>query len=240
MLILTESSPFPQGSTTTAITITTLLLSHVSFYALGNSNAISSIDLSNAYNGVSGYNVGAVGILVFASNWAGPIWWCLAGVRLLQVSAARDAEAIKSKTGKKKRVSFRETIDEEERSPAAKKGAAANGKQIPGGKEEETKETPLRPWIKEERQALVTPTASALSATSSLSALSNEPIVHYIGLLTVFTTASLIAIMAACTMLRTHLFIWTVFSPKYLYAMAWGTLWHLGINIGLAWGVWKA
>ncbi|KAJ4367042.1 major facilitator super transporter protein [Neocucurbitaria cava] len=67
----------------TATTTTTLLLTHTSFFALGNSNAISSIDLSNSYNGISGYNVLAVGLLVFLSNWAGPIYWSLAGILLL-------------------------------------------------------------------------------------------------------------------------------------------------------------
>ena len=75
------------------VAITTLLLSHFSFFAFGNSNAISSIDLSNAYNGVSGYNVIAVGFLLFASNWAGPIWWACAGVcLLLEEDAAAKAE----------------------------------------------------------------------------------------------------------------------------------------------------
>ncbi|KAL5121785.1 major facilitator superfamily transporter protein, partial [Pleosporales sp. CAS-2024a] len=67
----------------TAITLTTLLLTQTSFFALGNSNSISSIDLSNSYNGVSGYNVAAVGLLVFLSNWAGPVYWSLAGILLL-------------------------------------------------------------------------------------------------------------------------------------------------------------
>lgn len=44
----------------------------------------------------------------------------------------------------------------------------------------------------------------------------------HVGLLTLFTGAMLLSVMAACTALRTHLFIWTVFSPKYLFAMAWG------------------
>jgi ethanolaminephosphotransferase len=39
------------------------------------------------------------------------------------------------------------------------------------------------------------------------------------------------SVMAACTMLRTHLFIWTVFSPKYLYTLAWTILNHLFINL---------
>ncbi|KAG9196210.1 ethanolaminephosphotransferase [Alternaria panax] len=69
--------------TPTAVTLTTLLLTQTSFFALGNSNSISSIDLSNSYNGISGYNVLAVGLLVFLSNWAGPVYWSLAGILLL-------------------------------------------------------------------------------------------------------------------------------------------------------------
>ncbi|TAQ89779.1 hypothetical protein B7494_g1852 [Chlorociboria aeruginascens] len=38
------------------ISTTSLLLQYTSFFAFGGSNAISSIDLSSAYNGVSGYN----------------------------------------------------------------------------------------------------------------------------------------------------------------------------------------
>jgi len=45
------------------------------------------------------------------------------------------------------------------------------------------------------------------------------------------------AVMAACTVLRQHLFIWTVFSPKFLFSMAWAVAWHLGVNIGLG-GLW--
>ncbi|KAE9970373.1 hypothetical protein BLS_004955 [Venturia inaequalis] len=64
------------------ITISTLLLGQSSFFALGNSNAISSIDLSNAYNGISGFNVVGVGILTFLSNWAGPVWWSITAIKM--------------------------------------------------------------------------------------------------------------------------------------------------------------
>jgi ethanolaminephosphotransferase len=56
---------------------------------------------------------------------------------------------------------------------------------------------------------------------------------NYIALQTVFAAAGLVFVMAACTELRTHLFIWTVFSPKYLYSMAWSIGQHIGMNIGL-------
>ena len=38
--------------------------------------------------------------------------------------------------------------------------------------------------------------------------------------------------MGACAVLRQHLFVWTVFSPKYLYAVAWGLGFHLITSLG--------
>jgi len=102
----------------TQIAFTTILLAHVSFFALGNSNAISSINLSNAYNGVSGYNVVAVGFLVFISNWAGPIWWSVAGIQLLMNasdSRHRHETGKNGKTVSKRTHSQREWISEEHR-----------------------------------------------------------------------------------------------------------------------------
>lgn len=47
------------------VTITSLLLQFTSFFAMGGSNAFTGIDLSSAYNGISGFNVFAVGALTF-------------------------------------------------------------------------------------------------------------------------------------------------------------------------------
>lgn len=151
-------------------TTTIILLQHVSFFAFGGSNAISSIDLSLAYNGVSGFNVVTVGILTFVSNWAGPIWWALKGTELLS--------------------------DHAHSSPGT------------------TTEVP-----KPEGQPVLAPAKVVQQ--------------QHIALLTVFVTAHLVFVMAACTALRTHLFIWTVFSPKFLYSMAWSLGLHFLINIGL-------
>jgi ethanolaminephosphotransferase len=134
------------------VTITSLLMQYVSFFAFGGTNSISSVDLSSAYNGVSGYNIVAVGILTFMSNWTGPIFWASGTViMLMRLRASREPNVLRK----------------------------------------------------------------------------------YIALQTVFTVSGLMFVMAACTALRTHLFIWTVFSPKYLYSMAWSIGQHIGINIGL-------
>jgi ethanolaminephosphotransferase len=58
------------------IAITVFTFSHTYFFCFGGSNSISSIDLSNAYNGISDYHILTVAILLFSANWAGPIWWC--------------------------------------------------------------------------------------------------------------------------------------------------------------------
>ncbi|KAL2181935.1 alkaline-phosphatase-like protein [Thermothelomyces heterothallicus CBS 202.75] len=53
----------------------------------------------------------------------------------------------------------------------------------------------------------------------------------HVGVLTLFVAGSVVAVMAACTALRTHLFVWTVFSPKYLYCVAWSLGQHLVVNV---------
>ncbi|KAL9473876.1 hypothetical protein ACSS6W_008256 [Trichoderma asperelloides] len=133
------------------ITTSSILLQYATFFAFGGSNAISSVDLSSAYNGISGFNVIAVGILTLVSNWAGPIFWTSATNLLL-----------------------------------------------------------LREYRQRGR-------ADAFR--------------YHLILLTVFASMSVAFVIAACTALRTHLFIWTVFSPKYLYCMAWSLGQHLLINV---------
>jgi len=131
------------------VTLTSIIFQYGSFFALGGSNAISSVDLSNAYNGISGYNIVAVGVLTFVGNWAGPVWWASAMNSLLRASYFRKREII-------------------------------------------------------ERHAAI---------------------------LTLFVSSSVFSVMLACTLLRTHLFIWTVFSPKYLYSMAWSIGQHPIITV---------
>ena len=56
--------------------------------------------------------------------------------------------------------------------------------------------------------------------------------------MTAFYAVAGLAVMAACMALRTHLFIWTVFSPKYLYLMAWCLGFHTIAGVG--WGAFMA
>lgn len=95
-----------------------------------------------------------------------------------------------------------------------------------------------RQWVYEERRRL----GEGLKTDERTEAKDDgtEGLWHeHIASLTVFVAASLVAVMGACTILRTHLFIWTVFSPKYLYAMAWSMAWHLIVSCGFAGALYK-
>lgn len=137
------------------VTTSSLLLQFASFFAMGGSNAFTGIDLSNAYNGVSDFNVFGVGALTFVSNWAGPVWWTSASNLLLLSTEKKDHSG--------------------------------------------------------QRNVNV--------------------FIRHASLCTLFMAAGLGSVMAACTALRSHLFIWTVFSPKYLYSMAWTLGSHLVVNL---------
>ena len=105
-----------------------LLALKVSFFSLENSNSLSSLDLSNAYLGLSSYNPVFVGLLAFTSNWSGPLWWIFLAV--------------------------------------------------------ERKEGLIPLWM-------------------------------------IFEAWSTLFLSVSSTIMRHHLFIWTVFSPRYLYQVAW-------------------
>ena len=55
--------------------------------------------------------------------------------------------------------------------------------------------------------------------------------VQQIAVLDLFTSAASACVMLACILFRSHLFVWTVFSPKYLYGVAWTFGHHLLTNV---------
>lgn len=63
--------------------------------------------------------------------------------------------------------------------------------------------------------------------------LDKKVYLRHVAVLGTFHCAAVVFVMVACTVLRTHLFIWTVFSPKFLYSMAWVIGGHLLVNLGL-------
>ncbi|RLV94377.1 GPI ethanolamine phosphate transferase 2 [Spathaspora sp. JA1] len=65
------------------ITVFTLCLQNLTFFSMGNTNSLATVDLSNAYNGIKAYDIIPVGILTFISNFSGPVFWSLSSLQLL-------------------------------------------------------------------------------------------------------------------------------------------------------------
>lgn len=61
----------------------TLLMANLSFFSMGGTNLLATVDLSNAYNGVTSYQIEKVSLLTFVSNFSGPIFWSLSALQLL-------------------------------------------------------------------------------------------------------------------------------------------------------------
>lgn len=63
---------------TQLISVISLILQYFTFYQSGGTNSIATIDLSNAYNGVSeNYNIYFVGWMMSVSNYAPAIYWSM-------------------------------------------------------------------------------------------------------------------------------------------------------------------
>ncbi|KAK9472833.1 alkaline-phosphatase-like protein [Dipodascopsis tothii] len=144
------------------IAVTTVMWQHVSFFVMGNSNSLASLDLANAYNGVRTYNMGLVGLMGFVSNWAGPLLFSLAAVFHLS------------------------TVQ-----------------------------------LKSRPRALGFPKDSLMTIYAR----------DYLPILVFFHALALFAVTGSCYVLRDHLFIWTVFSPKLLYSTAWTVLQLVGVDV---------
>ncbi|KAJ5809733.1 uncharacterized protein N7503_001951 [Penicillium pulvis] len=76
------------------ISLTVLLLAQSAFFSGGRNNSFASLDMMNGYNGISNaestLNITLVTLQTILSNWIGPVWWSLAGLRLL--SATTDSK----------------------------------------------------------------------------------------------------------------------------------------------------
>jgi ethanolaminephosphotransferase len=167
-----------------------LALTQCTFFLMGNSNSLSSVDLGNAYIGVDDYNIGFTGLLTFVSNWSGSIWWTIAGISIIvdgYWQSYKPAESEVQHLGSNA-VTALEDNDENE---------------------DDTVETP--------------------SAEGSKSAISSDLLSYYLMYYIYFAfffSVALSTLTISVTILRQHLFIWTVFSPKFLFQGAWITLYH--------------
>lgn len=127
------------------VPIVSLMLQNFCFFQFGGSNSIATIDLSNAYHGISSdYNIYIVGCLMTVSNFAPAIYWTLFSWQYLYT----------------KRTIYKN----------------------------------ISKW--------------------EMFAKSKLPLIF-------FNCIIGCCLLASCVILRYHLFIWSVFSPKLCYYVAW-------------------
>lgn len=65
------------------VSLFTLCMQNLSFFSFGSTNLLATVDLSNAYNGISEYSVPLVGLQTFTSNFAAPIYWSLSLAQII-------------------------------------------------------------------------------------------------------------------------------------------------------------
>ncbi|KAF9941236.1 major facilitator super transporter protein [Modicella reniformis] len=283
-----------------------LLWTLSSFFLFGNSNSIASIDISNAYVGIQAYDIVLTGVLTFVSNWAGPIWWCLAGVIVMKWDmelelawAKQDQEArLKEEEEKswksvsgwrredkgtwnrktKKRIMLYKKAVAKSREEAKKQQEQATRTVsakieraidddadtiLPNGNEEHVQrpssdtipQTDFQDgdafYVYEEQVAYI-----GVGGTAEKASTASKPyvlecphefrrylllrrVLDHLILTSLFFGVTLYILSIAAIILRHHLFIWTVFSPKVLYQFAWTVLYQLVVQVlAVGVGVW--
>ncbi|KAF9023843.1 major facilitator super transporter protein [Haplosporangium bisporale] len=286
---------------------TALLWMLSSFFLLGNSNSIASIDISNAYVGIQAYDIFLTGVLTFVSNWAGPIWWTLATVVMmswdLEWELAWTAQVAELELAQQEEQAW-ETVQGWRRSKDDKRSGMSRRtrrrvvreKKCKVGKEqkpaaavatdgEEARKVDAVAGVKSKADGAVIENFESLQEKYDLSTAdavedeniadrkqveddieyleevsSAEPpsailarlgaqgyrlhlaqvrVVEHLILTSLFFGITLYALSIAAIVLRHHLFIWTVFSPKVLYQFAWTALFQIVIQTVLVGGgVW--
>ncbi|KAF8948075.1 major facilitator super transporter protein [Haplosporangium gracile] len=293
-----------------------LLWTLSSFFLLGNSNSIASIDISNAYVGIQSYDIFFTGVLTFVSNWAGPLWWTIAALVLIrwdlewEVAWAKENRelALQEKeergwktvqgwrrsekgtlnkrtmrriwkykkatgaavnkdveVGSKKEVEAEiaaQGADQLEKAQASLDVDVADAPHIDGqvqnvlpsqkGEEEEEEEEEDGAFFIEEEQSLENGQDSARGreviqepcvlqeSTLFKRRLSYTRMVEHLIVTSVFFGITLYALSIAAIILRHHLFIWTVFSPKVLYQFAWTVLFQTVVQVVVVGGgIWS-
>ncbi|KAL6058008.1 major facilitator superfamily transporter protein [Balamuthia mandrillaris] len=128
------------------------------FFAFGNSNSLATIDIGNAYMGLSSYNAPIVALFTFLINYSGPLLFFFFSLMLLLLATSKQRGQRKDAQKEEEEKKHHDDIHD-------------------------TKEL----WL----------SFSFLQLT-----------------LLLFAAAVFCVVMTA---LRHHLFIWSVFAPKYFY-----------------------
>ncbi|CAG8472616.1 45876_t:CDS:10 [Gigaspora margarita] len=184
----------------------------ISLLTILQSKLRNTQDISNSYVGVTKYNPSWVGMLTFLANWAGPIWWVFAG-NLLRFEI----------------VERRVFINHSEKNKSPTSSDVDEGSAINNSNSETSQ-------INNTTSNTLSHTSSAISAATIATKQELKRLQYHTSLFQIMTFHSLLLfiISIAVTILRSHLFIWTVFSPKYLYQIVWYILFLVGVEKNIA------
>lgn len=172
------------------LAVTSIMVSKFAYFCFGGTNAISSLDLSLSYNGISVYEPTLVGILLLISNF---------GTSII--------------------VSFAFATGSDR--PQVPTVNSAIGSADHNRRRQRGNELPVKGLHREAAAESSSHCAEQSSSGSNLDIVST------------WISIETLAVMAACAWLREHLFVWTVFSPRFLYGIAWVLGWHVLGNAGL-------
>ncbi|KAG0271384.1 major facilitator super transporter protein [Linnemannia exigua] len=281
-----------------------LLWTLSSFFLLGNSNSIASIDISNAYVGIQSYDIFLTGVLTFVSNWAGPLWWSIAALVLMRWDlewdfawskedrelTLKDKEERGWKTvqgwrrsekgtlnkrtmkriwkykkatevaiaNKNAEVDPTKEVDLEEKVQHSRQSEVKDAAHVVGDQTQDT--LSLQEGQKEDNSFFIEEEQNPEDSQDGISARSKEVVisqelcilrepelfkqrlgytrmVEHLIMTSAFFGMTLYALSIAAIVLRHHLFIWTVFSPKVLYQFAWTVLFQALVQVVVVGGV---
>ncbi|GLD95392.1 hypothetical protein PINS_up004036 [Pythium insidiosum] len=85
------------GLSSAALGILTWWLSLAAFFALGNSHLVTTVDISQSYHGLDGYNQGIVGFLTFVNVLSGPLLCLISFAKVLttmNTNVAEESDAV--------------------------------------------------------------------------------------------------------------------------------------------------
>lgn len=201
--------------TSSEVSLTSLVLAQSSFYASGGSNSVASLDITNGFNGIQGYNVTAVFLQTVLSNWVGPVWWTLGGLRLLLAWLENSQQTAKHQNG----------------------SVTTNSKAIQNGNGHTNRHAKA---LSNGNGAVNGDKSSTKSKARAVPALpgSGDAFFGYLTIQTFYTASSSLAVMLACVWLRDDPSLWTVLAPKYVYVGLWTVFQQLLVNFGLCTLVW--
>lgn len=164
-----------------SLSLTLLILTHTSFYNLGGSNSIASVDIGNSYVGVEAFTA-AVGLLTFLANWSGPLWWSVTGsVIFVELNGTRMIA----------------------RRPPARQGFVN------------------RYWNLECTTIGFNDPAGQTNCDRVAASMDKSVVYSHLYLCAAYRAIATTVLSLSVTLFRTHLFVWTVFSPRWLYEAAW-------------------